>query len=63
METKNILIFGVWAFVIVITIMLFWRGQLSVAGIGGPFVASFLVFIAAMIFSYILMMNLNKKEV
>ena len=64
METKNIVIFGVWAFVIVVTIGLFWRGQSSVAGIGGPFVASLLVFLVAMIFSYfVLIMNPTKKEI
>jgi hypothetical protein len=62
LETKNIMIFGVWTFVIVITIGLFWRPG-EVVGIGGPFVASLLVFLAAMIFSYyVIEMKPVKKE-
>jgi hypothetical protein len=62
LETKNIVIFGVWTFVIVMMIMLFWRGQASVAGIGGPFVASLLVFIVAMVFSYGFLMTKPIKK-
>jgi hypothetical protein len=43
----------------IISVAVFWVGESYVAGIGGPFVASFLLFIIALIFSALL---LQKKR-
>ena len=51
MKSKNLTIVFVWTFVLVISVALFWVGESYVAGIGGPFVASVLIFIVAIIFS------------
>jgi hypothetical protein len=51
LESKNLIVAFVWIFVIVISIALFWVGESYVAGIGGPFIASFILFIIAIIFS------------
>jgi len=45
----------VWIFVLVISIVLFWVGESYVAGIGGRFVASFVLFIIALIFSVVVL--------
>lgn len=36
---------------IVISVALFWVGESYVVGIGGPFVASFFLFVVALVFS------------
>ena len=59
MESKNLIVAFVWIFVIVISVALFWVGESYVAGIGGPFIASFLLFIIALIFSAVV---LQEKE-
>ena len=59
MESKNLVIAFVWIFVLVISVALFWVGESYVAGIGGPFVASALLFIIALIFSAVM---LQKKR-
>ena len=59
MESKNLIIAFVWIFVLVISVAVFWVGESYVAGIGGPFVASFLLFIIALIFSAV---ALQKKK-
>jgi len=59
MESKNLVIAFVWTFVLVISVAVFWVGESYVAGIGGPFVASFLLFIIALIFSAVV---LQKKK-
>lgn len=41
----------VWIFVLVISIAVFWGGELYVAAVGGPFVASVFLFIIALLFS------------
>ena len=53
-ESKNLVIAFVWIFVLVISVAVFWVGESYVAGIGGPFVASFLLFIIALIFSAVM---------
>jgi len=58
-ESKNLVIAFVWIFVLVISVALFWVGESYVAGIGGPFVASALLFIIALIFSAVM---LQKKR-
>ena len=59
MKSKNLTITFVWIFVLVISVALFWVGESYVAGIGGPFVASFVLFIIALIFSVVV---LQQKE-
>ena len=59
MESKNLVIAFIWIFVLVISVAVFWVGESYVAGIGGPFVASFLLFIIALIFSAV---ALQKKK-
>ena len=54
MESKNLIIAFVWIFVLIISVALFWVGESYVAGIGGPFVASFVLFIIALIFSIVM---------
>jgi hypothetical protein len=55
MESKNLVVAFVWIFVLVISVALFWVGESYVAGIGGPFVASFLLFITALIVSVVML--------
>ena len=55
MESKNLVVAFVWIFVLVISVAIFWVGESYVAGIGGPYVASFLLFIIALIFSAIVL--------
>ena len=55
MESKNLVVAFVWIFVLVISVAIFWVGESYVAGIGGPFVASALLFIIALIFSVIML--------
>jgi FtsH-binding integral membrane protein len=62
MESKNLLIAFVWIFVLVITIGLFWVGESYVAGIGGPFIASVILFIVALIFSVLLLQGMKEKK-
>jgi len=49
MESKNLMIAFVWIFVLVISVATFWVGESYVAGIGGPYIASVLLFIVALI--------------
>ena len=60
MGSKNLIIAFVWIFVLVISISLFWGGESYVAGIGGPYVASVLLFIIALIFSVALLQEAKK---
>ncbi len=55
MESKNLIIAFVWIFVLVISVALFWVGESYVAGIGGPYIASFLLFIIALISSAVVL--------
>ncbi len=55
MESRNLIVGLVWIFVIVICVALFWVGESYVAGIGGPFVASVVLFIIALISSVVLL--------
>jgi len=57
MEPENLVVAFVWIFVLVISVALFWVGESYVAGIGGPFVASFILFIIALIFSAVELQN------
>jgi len=57
MESKNLIITFVWIFVLIISISLFWVGESYVAGIGGPFVASVLLFIVALVFSAVMIQS------
>ena len=60
MESKNLIIGFIWIFVLVISIALFWVGESYVAGIGGPYVASVLLFIIALIFSAVMLQETKK---
>jgi len=60
MESKNLIIAFVWIFVIVISVSLFWVGESYVAGIGGPYVASVVLFIGALIFSVVMLQGTKK---
>jgi len=60
MESKNFVVAFVWIFVLVISVALFWVGESYVAGIGGPFVASVLLFIVALIFSAVVLQQTKK---
>ena len=60
MESKNLIIGFVWIFVLVISVALFWVGESYVAGIGGPYVASVLLFIVALIFSAAVLQETKK---
>ena len=51
MESENLVVAFVWIFVLVISVALFWVGESYVVGIGGPYVASILLFIIAIIVS------------
>ena len=62
MESKNLVIAFVWIFVLVISVALFWVGESYVAGAGGPFVASFLLFIIALVFSAVVLHENGKKD-
>lgn len=55
MESENLVFAFVWIFVIVISLSLFWGGEAYVDGIGGPYVASFLLFIIALGFSVVVL--------
>jgi len=59
-ESKNLVIAFVWIFVLVISVAVFWVGESYVAGIGGPFVASVLLFIAALMFSAVVLQQTKK---
>jgi len=60
MESKNLIIAFVWIFVLAISVALFWGGESYVAGIGGPYVASVLLFIIALIFSAVVLQETKK---
>ena len=60
MESKNLIIAFIWIFVLVISVALFWVGESYVAGIGGPYVASVLLFIVALIFSAVVLQETKK---
>ena len=55
MESEDLVIVSIWIFVIVVTIAVFWVGESYVTGIGGPYVASFLLFIIALISSAVVL--------
>ncbi len=55
MESKNLVVAFVWTFVLVISVAVFWVGESYVAGIGGPYIASFLLFIIALISSAVVL--------
>jgi len=59
-ESKNLVIAFVWIFVLAISVAVFWVGESYVAGIGGPFVASVLLFIAALMFSAVVLQQTKK---
>ncbi|MFB0523180.1 MAG: hypothetical protein ACETV1_05400 [Candidatus Bathyarchaeia archaeon] len=55
MESEHLMIAFVWIFVLVVSVATFWVGESYVAGIGGPYVASVLLFIVALIFSAVML--------
>jgi len=60
MNSKNLIIAFVWIFVLVISVALFWVGESYVAGIGGPYVASVLLFVVALVFSAVVLQETKK---
>ena len=60
MESKNLMIAFVWIFVLVISVATFWVGESYVAGIGGPYVASVLLFIVALISSAVMLQKTKR---
>ena len=60
MESRNLIIASVWTFVLVISVLLFWVGESYVAGIGGPYIASVLLFFVALVFSIVLPDRTNR---
>ena len=60
MESKNLIIGFVWIFVLVISVATFWVGEQYVAGIGGPYIASVLLFIVALVFSAAVLQGTKK---
>lgn len=60
MESNNLIIAFVWTFVLVVSILLFWVGESYVAGIGGPFVAAFALFLVALVSSAFLLQETKK---
>lgn len=60
MNAKNLTISFVWTFVTVISVALFLVGESSVAGLGGPYVGSVLLFIGALMVSACLIQETAK---
>jgi hypothetical protein len=60
MESTNLIIAFVWIFVLVVSVMLFWVGESSVAGVGGPFIAAFALFLVAIVSSAFLLQTTKK---
>ena len=60
MESEHLVIAFVWIFVLVVSVATFWVGESYVAGIGGPYVASVLLFIVALIFSAVMLQKTKK---
>ena len=60
MESEHLMIAFVWIFVLVVSVATFWVGESYVAGIGGPYVASVLLFIVALIFSAVMLQKTKK---
>jgi hypothetical protein len=60
MESENLIVAFVWIFVLVISAATFWVGESYVAGIGGPYIASVLLFIVALIFSALMLQKTKK---
>jgi hypothetical protein len=60
MESKNLMIAFVWIFVLAISVATFWVGESYVAGIGGPYVASVLLFIVALISSAVMLQKTKR---
>ncbi|MDH5461349.1 MAG: hypothetical protein OEZ29_04690 [Candidatus Bathyarchaeota archaeon] len=60
MESEHLMIAFVWIFVLVISVATFWVGESYVAGIGGPYVASVLLFIVALISSAVMLQKTKK---
>jgi hypothetical protein len=60
MESKSLIVAFVWIFVLVVSVATFWVGERYVAGIGGPYIASVLLFIVALIFSAAMLQQTKK---
>lgn len=60
MENRSLIVASVWIFVLVVSVVTFWVGEPYVAGIGGPYIASILLFIVALIFSAVLPQRTNR---
>ncbi|MCW3981639.1 MAG: hypothetical protein NWE81_00760 [Candidatus Bathyarchaeota archaeon] len=60
MESNNLIIAFVWIFVLVVSVLLFWVGESYVAGIGGPFIAAFALFLIALISSAFILQKAKK---
>ena len=60
MESRNLIIASVWIFVLVVSVMTYWVGEPYVAGMGGPYIASVLLFIVALVFSAVLPQRTNR---
>ena len=60
MESRNLIISFVWIFALVVSVATFWVGEDYVAGIGGPYVASALFFIAAFVVSVVMLQGTKK---
>jgi len=63
MESRNLITAFVSIFVIAISVATFWVGESYVAGIGGPYVASVLLFIVALIPSMVMWQKTKKIEI
>jgi hypothetical protein len=59
-DSVNLTISFIWIFVIVVSVGLFWTGTAFVEGIGGPFVASVLLFIISIVASIVLIQTKKK---
>lgn len=60
MESRNLIIASVWIFVLVVSVVTFLVGEAYVTGIGGPYIASILLLIVALIFSVTLPQRTNR---
>ena len=59
-ESEDLIISFIWLFAIIISVLLFWIGESYVAGIGGPYIASGLLFFIALIASAAILLQKSK---
>ncbi|UCG45572.1 MAG: hypothetical protein JSV58_01965 [Candidatus Bathyarchaeota archaeon] len=60
MESEDWVITFIWLFTIIISVLLFWVGESYVAGIGGPYIASGLLFFIALVASAAILLQRKK---